>query len=939
MPYMNKSIFVFFAALLSAGPVWLSCTHTTPPPPPTADTAHPGMHKIAASGTSFTMGTDDSLANIDEKPAMPVSFSYDYWLDTTEVTQAEYYSVTGVDPVSDTSAYGKGTAYPVYRVSWFDAALFCNAKSKKLGLDTVYTYIAVQASTAGSAYNLVGLRIHYDLDGIRLPTEAEWEYAAREASSKELFTSAGDSGTASLCAWYLGNSNGTTHPVASKIPNSLGLYDMAGNVFEWTGDWKGPHVSRAVTNPIGSRDHDNELERVIKGGSFEHNLHNLRPTARSATYPTAASSSCEYVGFRCARGIIPAPEYVSADTSRLSTNPVDLTMEDMRPILGTSLSKLVFVNVTVQTRTLCYVDYSEPHPQVHEYTDARSVYLPAISPDGRLVAFCTRNIGFGDSSTVCIRSLDSTHSPLIKLAAPFAYVPRWWVNPSTLDTFLVYTSSSIDNNQAEWNGTATYAQKISGGVPAGSPDEIVASGSFHDGVSCDGRYIVTGYTRLLMKNLQTGEQRQLFVSPLNGKPSNGSTQVCNASICPDSAHPDRCMFLDFGAPSSSLVGGSYGVHQYIFIADYSGNVVSWLKYPDEENAWDYPRWSNNGRFAAATARNATDESRSIYGIDLLSSGYRKIVSGISLEHPCLWVGNIPPASNELDIDSLGRYDDPLVYTYQIETAMKMELFWKNHHDAEGIFLGSSQTANGIDCSRFTGIKVLNMGYAAGGIEGLAAVVRDYVLPNCPRIKLIGFSATPYWLNEPNGDVSWNAGIAKSKGYLYDLHHNFWKLGKPQGFDTLMTRATHYFSNPETCGLVHDSCRNWGGDMPSAVYGCTWSLESQQVKKSFDSLEAVVSELNALKIAILVINFPESPGYKNTPSYSNSGLSWETGRAVMQKFKSFEQLYPYYHFYDAYNDGNHDYADSEATNVSHLCPAGAKKLSARLDSLIHTFMAP
>ena len=78
------------------------------------------------------------------------------------------------------------------------------------------------------------------------------------------------------------------------------------------------------------------------------------------------------------------------------------------------------------------------------------------------------------------------------------------------------------------------------------------------------------------------------------------------------------MFLDFGSSSSSLIGTSYGIHQYIFIADFSGNVISWLKYPDGENAWDYPRWSSNGRFAVAAARDAADESRSIYVIDLMT---------------------------------------------------------------------------------------------------------------------------------------------------------------------------------------------------------------------------------------------------------------------------------------------------------------------------------
>jgi hypothetical protein len=410
------------------------------------------------------------------------------------------------------------------------------------------------------------------------------------------------------------------------------------------------------------------------------------------------------------------------------------------------------------------------------------------------------------------------------------------------------------------------------------------------------------------------------------------------SISPDSSHPDRSLFLDFGSSASTLIGGPYGVHQYLFIADFSGKVISWFKCPEGENSWDFPKWSTHERYAVATARNAADESKTIYSIDFLQGSYTKIVAGISLEHPYLWIGEIPAASNELDVDSLGLYDDPMTYQYQNETTMKMELFWRNYADLELAFCGSSQMSNGIDCSRFTGYRVLNMGYAAGGILGLTAVVRQYILPNCPQIKLIGFSSSLFWLNEKNGDVSWNAGIAQSKGYNYDLHHNFWKFGKPQGFDALITQATHYYSSQEKCGLCDVPCQGWGGDTPYANIA-TWTLNSPNVENNFDTLQALISQLSALKIHFLVVNFPESPAYKNTLEYDMSGISRSTGDSIMQKFKSFEHGNPYYHFYDAYNDGNHDYADSEAANWDHVCPKGAKKLSTRLDSLIHTFLTP
>ncbi len=932
--FIKNAFFLLVYSLLL-----FSCSRSNLSSGQSADVNCPGMRKISASGRSFLMGTNDSLANVDEKPGMEVIFSYDYWIDTTEVTQGEFKEIMGTNPVPDTSAYGKGMAMPVYYVSWFDAALFCNAKSKKLGLDTVYTFFSMSKNSTGSVTDMVGLRIHYELDGIRLPTEAEWEFAAREASSKELFVSSGDTATASLYAWYDRNSGGKTQITATKPPNALGLYDMAGNVCEWTGDWKANHFSTPVENPIGAEGHDREYERVLKGGSFEHDIYNLRPTCRSVTYATTASSTCEYVGFRCARGIIPNPSYISSDTSKITTNSVDMVVNDIRAVTGTSQAKLVFVNVTGQVRTLCYIDYSKPNPQVLDFTDMTSVYMPTISPDGRYAAFCTQNVGFGDSSIIYVRSLDSLHTPLIRLVPGFAYMPRWWVNKSTGDTFLVYTNSAIDNAGAEWTGTATMLQKIAGGKPAGASSTLIPDGSFHDGISTDGNYIVTGFSRLLMKNLVSGEQKQLFVSPYNGKPTTGSTQVCNVSISPDTDQTDRCLFLDFGSTASTLVGGPYGVHQYLFIANSLGWVISWFKYPDGESSWDFPKWSTNKWFAVAAARNAADESHAIYCVDFLKNAYAKIVSGVSLEHPYLWVGEIPILSNDLDADSLGMYNIPLGHPQQVICAMRMELFWKNYHDIDLVFIGSSQVSNGIDCSRFTGFTVLNMGMASTGLTSLTTIVRDYVLPNCPQIKLIGYSATPYWLNEKGGDICWNPGIAQSKGYLYDLHHDFWRSGKPQGFDALIRQATNYWGPQELCGLEPAQCSGWGGDTPYVSVPVTWSFSSPEVRNNFDTLQALIDELAALKIHFLVINFPESPAYKNTPYYDIQGIPWKTGDSIMQKFKSFEQGNPYYHFYDAYNDGNHDYADSEALNWNHLCPQiGSKKLTVRIDSLIHTFLA-
>ncbi len=426
-----------------------SLFHPLPLEPGKPDPTYVGMKQIEAAGRSFLQGANDSEATSDEKPVFSAGFSYNYWLDTTDVTQKEYTGITGKIPVSDSSGFGVGDRYPVYNVSWLDAALFCNAKSKKEHLDTVYSYYGTPQVQNGSVYDIAGMQIHYDRNGFRLPTESEWEFAAREGSSRIPFPGLEDTATADSYAWYSANSQGKTNPVAGRLPNAYGLYDMAGNVYEWTGDWKGPYSTSSIINSIGAQMPNSDIEKVIKGGSFESGFISLRPSRRGATYPSSQSTVAEYIGFRCARGIIAGPAFINGDTSSALTNPAVLTVTSIMPIIGTSDARVVFVNVTGNIRTLCFVDFSGSYPIVREVKDIQTVYDPAISPNGKYVAFCTRNaIGSTGESAIYVRKLDSLSSPPVKLASDSAFVPRWWVDPSLKDTFLIYTNSAIDNTSA-----------------------------------------------------------------------------------------------------------------------------------------------------------------------------------------------------------------------------------------------------------------------------------------------------------------------------------------------------------------------------------------------------------------------------------------------------------------------------------------------------------
>jgi len=129
----------------------------------------------------------------------------------------------------------------------------------------------------------------------RLPTEAEWENAAR-AGSHAAWSFGDDEKRLGEYAWYAGNSGGTLHPVGTKKPNVWGLHDMHGNVWEWVADWYGPYTRAAQTDPSGPKTGE---ERVLRGGSFGGTPRNLRSAIRVKNSP---SFRHEFIGFRCCRG-------------------------------------------------------------------------------------------------------------------------------------------------------------------------------------------------------------------------------------------------------------------------------------------------------------------------------------------------------------------------------------------------------------------------------------------------------------------------------------------------------------------------------------------------------------------------------------------------------------------------------------------------------------
>ena len=210
---------------------------------------------IFVEGGTFMMGSNDGYDN--QKPIHEVTLSR-FYIGQFTVTQKEWEAVIGFNPSKI-----KGDDLPVTDISWEGAQEFI----QKLNAQT------------GKQY--------------RLPTEAEWEYAARGGNQSEGFEYAGSNNVDEV-AWYYNNSSSGLHPVGQKKPNELGICDMSGNVWEWCSDWYGIYPSSAQTNPIGP---NVGFFRVFRGGSWNYSSSRCRVTDRLSA---ATDFHSNLLGFRLA---------------------------------------------------------------------------------------------------------------------------------------------------------------------------------------------------------------------------------------------------------------------------------------------------------------------------------------------------------------------------------------------------------------------------------------------------------------------------------------------------------------------------------------------------------------------------------------------------------------------------------------------------------------
>ncbi|MBN1968572.1 MAG: SUMF1/EgtB/PvdO family nonheme iron enzyme [Candidatus Delongbacteria bacterium] len=254
---------------------------------------------VLVQGGTFQMGDHFNEGPSDELPVHDVTLS-DFYIGKYEVTQEEWQSVmTGnTNGISTTPSNFTGSDKPVEQVSWYDVIVFCNRKSIQEGLTPVYS---INNSTNPDDWGNVPTSSNSTWDaavcewtgnGYRLPTEAEWEYAARGGiHHTDNFRYSGCHETSDLTnyAWCSTNSSGQTNDVGTKLANQLGIYDMSGNVYEWCWDWWGTYSSSPQQDPHGP---NSGIDRILRGGNWDWHFFNCRVAFRANVSPND-----RYLGF------------------------------------------------------------------------------------------------------------------------------------------------------------------------------------------------------------------------------------------------------------------------------------------------------------------------------------------------------------------------------------------------------------------------------------------------------------------------------------------------------------------------------------------------------------------------------------------------------------------------------------------------------------------
>jgi formylglycine-generating enzyme required for sulfatase activity len=913
-----------------------------------------GLVFIKSRDSVFRMGSTSPYAQEHENPVQMVRFGHDFFIDRHEVTQQEYGALAAVMPDIGPGIGGMGDSLPVYNVTWYDAVLYCNLRSRNEGYDTVYSYAGI-CRDAACAWVLEDLEIHYESFGYRLPTEAEWEYACRAGTKTEYYW--GDAPDSAVsAAWYYVNSGGQSQSVCRLRPNAYGLYDMAGNAAEWVNDWLDDYAGALVTDPAGpaklaQEQYEADGERPVRGGSWQLGSSFLRSSCRAGPYRTSAFALGKDIGFRVALGAFTPGNYQKPPAAQ---NPLSIALSCTRTALhdfiGTSDVKIAFVTSQNGRRNLAFLDGTLSEDlQVHRCGDDASVFGVVISPDGRYAAYSSQGEGFSGPCTLTVRRLDTAGSDPV--TATGAYLPHFWVDRSAKDTFLVFSDGASMNSTARWYTERTYRQQWSNGALAGMPSVLWAPGSYHGGLSSDGRFLGTSYPVARLADMDANDTNLfLFLPPENGRadPPGTHPQVCNLTMSPSLTEPGECLLLDFGYSGvSTLLWKPYGIHQVIFVLTTRfltpRYIAQWFEKPEGYDSWEYPQWSNHGGFAVSIARPAGGGDDAVYVINRRDSTYLKVATGPNLFYPALWIDPADVAEADDPFKYFGAYDIPVIQMGNIYLARKLRLFWHYRELVSVVAVGSSPLHFGFNAALMSR-PTLNI--ATYGSDPLTntVIARDYALLHTPGLRAIILDLTVGYmdfdaLSHPSL-LERLDGLYATKGYGFDTANDFYRAGLPPD---VISRGQAFTEENDWPGMDSAGYEKMLSGLPGSGWGPPqidkgdYSVGDPVVQKSLASLAALGDSAAARGVHLIVVHVPENPQYSATGSVGRYGPGLATYDSIVAWLDSLALSNSFVHFYNANDYGNHDFTDVEAYDCNHLNYLGAQRFSAKIDSVVRLYV--
>jgi len=871
------------------------------------------MVLVKSLGDSSFIGINDESVPINERPRMPVYFSYDFQISSHEVTCGEFSALL------KNIGSCENDSLPQTMVTYFDAVLYANARSKAENKDTAYTYANAAFDSSGNCILLEGLLFDAEKDAYRLPTEAEWIYAANKGWDPE-------------DGWTAENSDYKLHKVCTKNKNEVGLCDMAGNVMEWVNDWFRYLQAVPVENYVGSPDGGVLNLRILKGGSYLNQLANVNLYSRGDVYSVTSVSKAEYVGFRLAYGAIPGATWIDFSGSQ-KTSPLKAHFSGARLKSFTKTSKALLAFRNDESGNIAYMDFAIWNESIFEINDTINSYHPEISPDGAWVAFCTKPEGTSGKSELYVRRLQMVESYAIKLDVESAAIPRWIVDGE--DTLITYvTDAGSNRDEATWKGKSTWRvsfQNEQFGVP-----EKIMEGSFHGGVANDLSFAVTG-TQLLRTAQKEGSAYKLSTWY-------GGEQACNVSLAKDGSK--RVMFLDFaGEPGIEFVGERYDVHEKILIADSTGKLIKYISAP-EGYAFDHVEWVNSD-YAIVSLSNSQGAHTAIAMVDLNTSKVQELVSGGEVWHPSMKMDKpflLDSTKSRLDPDSAGAYFLPAASVECAILRQKMEIFWRDRDTINTVILGSSRPSAAVDPYEFgDDIYAVNMTMIPHIMYESWYLFKNYLVNHAKKLKniVISVDIDLWYLSETATEHNFFVREAPLvPGFVYDVNHDFWKDGYPEGMQEYVENSFERKSDRE----VHSYHRgqqkvepNGWGKEPVLNNDSNWlDTHFEDYKRNLAVLISIIELAAEKDINVVGVVFPQNPAYRETGSFGRYGIRRSQADSLLQEISDLSKTYPNFKLLDENKMGNHDYPDSLAVNWDHLSSRAGRIITPRIDSVLHTF---